>query len=642
MSFWLVGTLRRSFATSPAERWVSAINLSRSELTALAVSTEKEFIDAANALHGIYSRTSETAREAGAAADLMGGGGMATAAEEVNALLVRMGKSLGRSAEMARFGRQTLADVLKTFEGIRAPLAGFHQIARTLRVLGVYTRVENARVSSEEADFTALADAVRNLSGQVDEKASEIFDAERALRDLITRAIERVNNLAAMQEGRTEKILREAKGSLDALKSTHARGATAAAAVSSHVAAIGNRIGEVVVSMQFHDITRQQIEHVMEALDGLRAKILPADGEKGRRRLPADAAAATADVCALQAAQLDHSGEYLVSAVEKIVDSLSAVSVDMKAVATEVGETGAQADGETGNDGASLSTRIESNLRHVLESLGESALSSRDLGTVLSSVVSTLELLSRLIREITDLGLEIDLTALNARVKATRAGVEGASLGVLAQSIQTLSIDTRTRTSAISSRLEEILKITETLRGAGSGESDLVPEVEAISAKLGETLSSLSDVGARIAEHLSRLDQSARDLSDEIARVVGSVTIHESVPGVVGAVVARLEEMSAEAKALAPKKTASGHELANAMTTRYTMDTEREIHAAVFGGKVSKPAVAASVASAAAVSSAAVIDDDSNVDLFGFDEPSAPAVASPPPADDLGDNVELF
>jgi len=50
-----------------------------------------------------------------------------------------------------------------------------------------------------------------------------------------------------------------------------------ASATANHIADTSHEIkfsiGEIVKSLQFHDITRQQIEHVMEAIDELNEKI---------------------------------------------------------------------------------------------------------------------------------------------------------------------------------------------------------------------------------------------------------------------------------------------------------------------------------------------------------------------------------
>ena len=207
--------------------------------------------------------------------------------------------------------------------------------------------------------------------------------------------------------------------------------------------------------MQFHDITRQRIEHVQQALAGLGPHERSA-GNAGPQRVgeflfgcirqkpkgTGEDLRLAGDVCHLQIAQLHYARDELVSAVNNILDNLNALADLVAEMARETSKMAGAAD-ETGQ---SFLTGVEAGFSSVTSALKAYGEADRELSLAMGSVGSMLGEMSEHTGNIESIGEKIKRLALNATVKACHIGEEGATLGVLAEAIHQLSVETRQRT----------------------------------------------------------------------------------------------------------------------------------------------------------------------------------------------------
>jgi len=82
---------------------------------------------------------------------------------------------------------------------------------------------------------------------------------------------------------------------------------------------------------------------------------------------------------------------------------------------------------------------------------------NRELSAVMNSVGDTLQDMSAYSGDIEGIGAQIRLIALNAIVKASHMGLEGASLAVLAEAVHNLSVETCERTGTVGETLRLVL-----------------------------------------------------------------------------------------------------------------------------------------------------------------------------------------
>jgi len=546
--------------------WSAILETVAAELQVISGSTEDEFLAIGGKLQDFYQRG---AGISGLASEMVGevaGDHVTCAMDGLGGMLDGMGHYVTRAQNEMELSARTLREILGLLSEVAGPLSGFKKVNKVLRMLGISTKIESARLGQRAAGFDTLASDVSDLSVQVNDKAAIIL----RLRDELARAIEQtlsgVLDSGAQQHDQVKGILERTRQSLLALTAINARCSSSVAGVSAVSDEVSRNIGEVVMSMQAHDIVRQQIEHVEQALSELRQELLTGVAS-------ADDAAC---VCELQTAQLRHASGELDSAVATIIESLGEVARKQSGLSAQTSGMAGIAD----QAGGSFFTEMEKDISVVSTALLESSQVNRSLCIAMNSVADTVGEITTFVGDIEKIGEEIKLIALNAQIKSAYTGEEGAALGVLAEAIQRLSIDAIAHTGAVSGTLQAIIGVTERLNEGVSAEtSGLESEVQGMVSTLSGLLDVLRQVNETLRRSLSRMDEEVTRLSCEIEQTTSGISVHRKVSSVLEGAIGSLAGIIGEARRLSPAS-AQGANL-DQLAGRYTMQSERKIHQAL-------------------------------------------------------------
>lgn len=565
----------------PPGHWTGRLQTVADTMRSLGRDTEGGVLSLGDGLQTLNARTGEIVKTAGEVASAMSGEEISSDIGELRGLLDGMQSYLARTGRETETSEEKLRRIIHRIGRSHECMEGFAKIVKKLRILGIATRIESSRLAKGEVDFGALADDVERLSVLVEAKLGEILSREQALDHLVRQTLSRVLLLETEQRQRTRRILDEVREGLSTLTGIHGRYACAANVIVDRYGEVSKNISEIVMSMQFHDIMRQQVEHVCEALEELSAgntTVGGGDPEEGtgegnRRRIRR-----TADVCELQAAHAENARATFVGAVETLIGNLRKMTGNMAGILREV-----RADEEdAGGSRQAVLSGIERQLLSIAASLKESAETRRKLAEATRSMAESVEGMGMLLERIEEIGSEIELISLNARIKAAHTGKEGAALGVLAESIQGLSLEARDRTAKVSDAFRVILSAAGELRAdiaspdvgeaAESGVGGIVGDLEAL-------LEALRRLGIGVESLLARMEGPARALSGDIAALIAGIEIHRTVDRVLREAASRLKEIEKEADALVPDR--DGTDKAGNLgvhRARYTMRGERRVH----------------------------------------------------------------
>jgi len=545
-----------------------------SDLESLAKSTEGEFLVIGEKLQGFYQRAGEISKISSTVARLMSGEEVGTVIEGFRNVADKMKRLEGES----RQNKEILRDVLENLAHLDHQVGDFHETIRRLRVLCVSTRIESARLGDKETGFEALADEVGKLSFEIENRCFQLLASSESLSLLVGQTLSKVLDLEATQQTQAGIVLDKTMSSLESLLEKRRLSAGAAGQISTRYEAISRRIGEIVSSMQFHDITRQRIEHVQQALASFGPHELPA-GNGGQQEDGGGAGKdlrLVGDVSGLQIAQLLYARGELVSAVRNIIDNLSALADLVAEMAHETSKMAGAAD-ETGH---SFLTGVEAGFSSVISALKTYGEAGRELSFAMGSVGTMLREMSAHTGNIEAIGEKMKLIALNATVKACHIGEEGATLGVLAEAIHQLSVETRQQTINASDALRSITSASESRCAAVNADgTDKEGELAFVGEALRTQLKTLHDVNQGIVSLLTRMNLDGCGLSEDIRKTIDEVNVHRRVDLVISNVVAGLEEIAAFARSKGPADDRTGRaERMKTLTAAYTMQGEREVH----------------------------------------------------------------
>lgn len=550
-----------------------------------------------------------------------------TSGEAMTGSLDKLSEELGRMTDLCELSgsEQSIAEldaVNSIIDELEAIIVEFGRIVKKLSMLGISTRIESARLGSKGIGFSTLADDVEKLANNIVNYSGQIVENAKALSGYVDMASSRTRGIIGTQKACSLNIFENLNSNIESLSRMTSHSSDLSKRISEKTKNISDNISQAVLSMQFHDIVRQQVEHVEQAVHDMKDILDEKKDAFSQASLDSESIETVAwagDVLQLQCSQLDHSRDRFVEAVESMLQNLQGISENILDISEDIRRL---MSAESGEEGTALAG-VERGITFVSGSLREFAHEGEELGKLMTSVAETIATMSSFVVEIEEVGAEIELIAINASIKAAHTGEEGAALGVLASAIQGLSVEARKQTDAVSGILGGISASASVLQENASGYYDQ-SKVEAILSNLEGIVKNIQSVDRDSREKFRSLRDRSDDLGKSIREMTRKIDFHTDVAGKLEEVRRFLAEARGLAQEVVPLETDRNRsERLQKLYERYTMETERDVHEAAFGAN--SPGGAGRLA-------------ESEIELFdGSDSQEAGAGD-----DGFGDNVDLF
>jgi hypothetical protein len=545
--------------------WAETVGQVISDLELLNRNTERDFLRIGGNLTAFIEAVKEISSELSALAN----------AEQGQCADQLLTCALDRSMEMNarhRDRKGRLSGLRQQAGQLKQTLSGFKGTVSTFHTLGVLTRIETARLGSAGGDFGNLADDVRLLAGSIGAGVQAALETAALLIPPIESAMQ---NISALDEGQAKdlpSVISEVSASLAALRDMQARVQSSSVRLGIRYDEISDAFKKLIVSVQFHDITRQQVEHVIEVLRRLRSGC----DQQG-----------IAAVLALQSSQLADAGERFAASVASVDRNLGDIATHVLEMAGE----SRMLSGLSGDEHTSVFLQIEKGCSDVLAGLSHCAQAEASARVTSAGLVETIRRMRGSIEEIGALEIQMLRMAMNARIRATHIGASGDALGVLAATMEELATESGQRSESLADVLGSMGDAVTGLSGRdrpapfteGGSEDGYLEEMR---MAVGGLISSNERSFARIAQIIDRGARLGEDLSAARKGFSAGVLFAEAA--------ARAQRMLKE---IGPKNRSSlsddGVEapgLAN-FAMHYTMQAERDVYEDATKAVVGAPCV---------------------------------------------------
>jgi hypothetical protein len=580
----LLALRRRSSKSSPARDWRAIVRRAITELEELNRSTERDFLGVGEKLMEFRSAARQIASAMAAMTELISGeqGRNASHAltrmlehcQEMGAQIERSGQALGRIRELSR--------------SIRLAFSGLPHTVSVFRTLCTLTRIETARLGGTGAGLGHLTAEVGPLSESIQTSGEGILEASDGLDHKVQSAMRRGAELQAAQLQELPALI---AGVMDGIKSFEERrnwAVESSGRQAAEYAAVCGSIDDLVESIQFHDITRQQIEHVIEALERLGADD-QSDGES---------AGSSSIILTLQARHLSEAASIFATSMERMERDLCGIAERIES-APEASRAllGVSRDDisekPVGKQGDSFFLKMEGQFSAILSMLGTCTTARGEMEATAASLEETIGEMRASIAEIRGIEIRIQRISTNASVRATHIGAPGVALNVIAEVMQRLALDSNTKTEDVAGTLDAMNQASSRVSGRSLGAvpGDAVPGGAAPGAHA-DTNQVVDEMRRSVGE-LHRSSECSFSRANEIMALgtrlagdIGAIRSGFSARAVFAETVDRvrgeLEEIGAQA---APE--GSGVDRGQALedyAKTYTMQRERDIHHAVVAG----------------------------------------------------------
>lgn len=539
-------------------RWVGDLDRVGECVAGLSAASERDFLAIGERLAELQRRAREITQAAASfvekALSAEGGG----AVEGLHLVLAEAARLRGAVDEDKRF----LSDIRRPVEEVARTIHTLESSVGVFDVLAVLVRIESARGQTAEKGFGSVAEEVRSLAADIRRSAGTVTARIREISAMLAQAARHAGALDSRHARELSEVVEQCEHELGRVNAEQEAMTAGSQTIAKRAEAVSNETAGLVTALQYHDITRQQMEHVGEAANELADRLKQ---NAGRETL-----AAVAAVSKVQAAQLRQSRGTL-------RDKLASIEASLTNLGEYVRETARTAAGETADRCTSdesmqrlyqafleINTRLSAYRDNHDEAIAAAEATARRIGELVQAI-----------RDIESVGIRMRRVALNAAVKAAHLGDEGAAIGALVVRVGEFTDEAERHTRSVVEKLESLTAIADGSSAGGDAGSD--PE-DRTDGRLAGLIEILRSAAGASASQLARIREQSSVLSEELESLRSAFAAgHTSVDGL-EELITGLESVSAGTGERA------GDALANlsaadltALEQRYTMQAERDV-----------------------------------------------------------------
>ncbi len=570
------------------------------KLDAVVASSEDRFLTLVERLQDFYQRAEDMSSRSHEMVELMTGEGIRKTTEGLRDILQELRLHLENPDHSTERTRAVFHEHLRAIRSLASSLDDFGMLVMNLSMLGFLTKVENAYLSSENAGFTSLTDDVRLLADTIKAKVLTIRSSSESVHAHLVRALGEISVFETIKGEQERTMLDKAFENHRSLLDRHAAASGSALRIDQGTRKIASSIAEIVMSLQFHDITRQQIEHVQEVLRTIAGSITE-DTHSG-----AEKASFVKEVCGLQAAQLAQSRDDLTRAMLAIITNLHTISRSVEEILKDAWDVALASE----SSGSTFMEDIDQGISSVIRSMRNASDEQERLCATITSASEMASEMTVFVRDIEGLGLGLQLVALNARIKAAHLGHGGAALDTISGSIYDLSTNARDDTRRLSVMLGDLVSLSgsfhEEFRDMHSRQTGVT---DRLVERLRDLITSLHDINKAIRTMLSELSDLGGSLMRDIEDAASHTAVHREIETALNGVRQILAGIIDDARKRYPEaRLEASSPFFAAINRLYTMESERAVHL--------RHLAASSALKDDAMAPAEVDDTGGNLELF--------------------------
>ncbi len=607
--------------------------------------TEPNFMQTGQELQSVFSEATGLAKDTTEIAKLFTG-------DSDENLLDGLGRLVRKSVSGLKTGHADISGSLKNIDAGAEYLGTLYsmspQIERTasfLHIVGLNIGIESSRSEESREMFDIFVHEIKQLASKIVEISEGISDGAKIAKDNQASAQEKITKGLNLVGSLTVAAEETVKGAVDEIGHLMNRSVQVLEQIGGHSKEISRQTSEIVVSIQFDDIARQQIEHISSALADVGRSLNEVTG-RGSNGTEASAMGRAQSIISIQKGQLRQVISEIDEAYRKISNAFGGIGNEVRGLVKSSSAIGSKSgDVNSSEDSfAALRSGIE-HLHGLITQGKEMGSLMREAADQASAAASSL---SKYVEEVRNISLELHLKALNAIIKSTHLGEEYEALEVLSHEVTRLSRESDAFVESVLDILGSINGLAQKMSERSFKNTGRLEQENRESSALNKGIGKVSYAYSQLEKNSRAAVSRSQGLRTTVSEARDSLGFLPELTGRLGAFLEELEEMEGVMKGAGARDTNLSHEDIEDVVQGYTMESERDIARQRLLGVPAEPVKSSknSLAKKALSESAVMFGDDSstesNVEMFG-DEPAAESNVEMFGDDSSTDsNVELF
>lgn len=562
-------TVSGSLDSDKISEIISQLSGIKEKLSQISASTELNFVTLGNTLQQGHEEAMATQKKAVDIVSLTDG-------EEGKIALLEIKKRIRSSLDDLLEHRENIISqslsvktVMEHLQTLKTKNSDIGRLAKYLRAVALNIFIETSRSHVVSDNFSIIATEIKQLSEtilalakNIRENVDETGDHFSAIYHNIEMGIEQLENLTSEADHSVNYAVKQTDEWVDQARKT------ASYSVDINKTII-DKVGEIVMSLQFHDAMRQRLEHIGAGFDEMKAlgQAYNQDDSQQRETL--------AMLYALSVAfsdQLDQIIQEIYGNYNRCTNAFEAVGQQMVQVGRGIRDLAGREpsngrSGKTTKDSIGLLFEALSDFMTLQTRGGELVTQMDEAYTMVSQTSSSL---SSQVGKIHQISLDAHIKSLNAIIAATHLGTDGKTLSVLAGEMKSLSDLTEIYVHDVNDIITNLL--------SGSIQKDTL-EREFV-----EQDNSLEDIVQSVSHMVNQLKNEAGDMQMKMRNLYG---IHktakqnlEFMPVMADDLKKQKAELDLLKDLFAPfwEKGTDTTKIHARLEERHTMQTERLIH----------------------------------------------------------------
>jgi hypothetical protein len=339
-------------------------------------------------------------------------------------------------------------------------------------------------------------------------------------------------------------------------------------------------VGEIVVAIQFHDITRQQIEHIVQSLEEI-ALILDTDvnNESASPENQGKALVKIYTLLTLQTEQINQVIKEINSSCSKIKQSFIEIDHEVQRLVNDMVELCQN----TESSGRNINPfqQLTSGLYQLDKIMTQAKEMEEMIDYNLKQSAETAQSMAGQLAQMKDISTDLHIKAINALIMSKRLGANGKTLSVLAEDVTEVSLESN-------EFVVDVVEILNAIEGLATNFSSIAAQDEAGIKNNPSGIKQLSGndmISVVYADYLAKSKLSierSRDLKNKLNTLETDIDFLNKIESTLSNQKDEIYQMMEGISPFITEKSMADDELEH-LGNRYTMEIERGIHKKALG-----------------------------------------------------------